>query len=737
MAPHSSPVPLPRQEHPSPRLGSITPWLWALAQAVESLWVCGLLLLQIVWVGGALPLSGKRWEWAQYLLLGVLFPALLLGACFMGRSLRRHARMLALMKVGLGTGCLLLIGFYFPAATFEHVRPVWLFFVVTLLALWVVSPQCRPKSASGEPPTYLPASLLMSAVVVLAFSGWVPDPLPWIFGNPWHFGGLTLALLLSFCHLLRPLDVSRKSIVFQRAAHVAAVAVIVLLGFGWQRPCDWTAWHHWGAQAGPPEMVRQGGWLLWDTPSQYGFLCPLALASLPTDNVYEALYLVNSALISLTGIFLFALFRTTGRGWLNYWFSLGLALATLLSIHLQWFLGPSNGPLRYCWCFALMALLWAAVRRPDADDTPGRRLLVGGCLLWLLGWLWSFDSAVYVTAVWIPAFLVLLARRSLALGQSASSRLRVARTAAAWLLLPPTLLLTAAAGIEAWYRLWLGHGPDWYAYVEHALAFSGGFAATPISSHGPVWILLFVFGVIATILAACLARGARGVEVAAAAGALGLVWGTASYFVTRGGDGVFTITIPMLLIALGVAVHLSLAGKIPAGVSLLPRISLAALLVLILPLAVIKLEYPITQGNLQPWARLPTLHIERYMPSLDPSVHGLLLSAGVQPDDPLVFFDISDMLNPLRFYPDPRGRAVPKRHPCWLPLPTPSVVIPLPPERMSVYVDRFLDRHTGRGWLLRRKGPTLTPIMERLSRSHQVTRAFGNTMWDLEWYEPK
>jgi hypothetical protein len=737
MAPHSSPVPLPKQEQLSPRLGDVTRWLWALARALESLWVCGLLLLQIVWVGGALPLSGKRWEWAQYLLLGVLFPALLLGACFVGRCLPRHDGKLTLIKVGLGAGCLLLIGFYFSAAAIEHVWPVWLFFVVTLLALWVVSPQCRPGSTSGGPPAYLPAGLLLSAVVVLAFSGWVPDPLPWIFGNAWHFGGLTLALLLSFCHLLRPLDGSRKATVLERAAHVAAVAAIVLLSFGWQRPCDWTAWHHWGAQAGPPEMVRQGGWLLWDTPSQYGFLCPLALASLPTDNVYESLYLVNGALISLTGIFLFALFRTTGRGWLNYWFSLALALATLLSIHLQWFLGPSNGPLRYGWCFALMALLWAAVRRPDPDDKPGRRLLVGGCFLWLLGSLWSFDSAVYVTAVWIPAFFVLVARRSLALEKSSSSKLRVARTAAAWLLLPPALLLTAAAGIEAWYRLWLGHGPDWYAYAEHALAFSGGFAARPISSHGPVWILLLVFGVIATILAACLARGARGVEVAAAAGALGLVWGTASYFVTRGGDGVFTVTIPMLVIALGVAVHLSLAGKSSAGVSLLPRISLAALLILIFPLAIIKLEYPATQEHLQPWARLPTLHIERYMPPLDPSVHGFLLSAGVQPDDPLVVFDGTDMLNPLRFYPDARGRTVPKRHPSWLPLPSPSVIIPLPPERVIAYMDRFLDRHPGGGWLLRRQGPSLTGILERLSRSHHVTRSIANAMWELSWYEPK
>jgi hypothetical protein len=29
---------------------------------------------------------------------------------------------------------------------------------------------------------------------------------------------------------------------------------------------------HWSVFIGPAEMVRQGGWLLWDVPSQYGFL---------------------------------------------------------------------------------------------------------------------------------------------------------------------------------------------------------------------------------------------------------------------------------------------------------------------------------------------------------------------------------------------------------------------------------------------------------------------------------
>ncbi len=73
------------QSSAAPPVEAAARWLRALPAAVEPLWVCGLLLLQVVWAGAALPLSGKRLEWAQYLLLGLLFPALLAAAGVAGR----------------------------------------------------------------------------------------------------------------------------------------------------------------------------------------------------------------------------------------------------------------------------------------------------------------------------------------------------------------------------------------------------------------------------------------------------------------------------------------------------------------------------------------------------------------------------------------------------------------------------------------------------------------------------
>jgi len=232
--------------------------------------------------------------------------------------------------------------------------------------------------------------------------------------------------------------------------------------------------------------------------------------------------------------------------------------------------------------------------------------------------------------------------------------------------------------------------------------------------------------------------------LAAAAGALGMVWGPASYFVSRG-DATANLMTPMLLVALGVALYLSRRVKLPAGILFLLHVSLAAVLFTVSSTALRQVSCSRGLGgdsNLRPLSRLPTLHIERYMPRMDPSLQAVLDGAGVRTDDPLVFLDFNDLFKPLWFQSDSRGRVLSKRHPCWLPIPSPVVLVPLPPERAPVYVDRFLGRHAAAGWLIRRKGSINqcsmeVMIMEQLLKTHRVTRAFDDTEWNVEWYDPK
>jgi len=52
--------------------------------------------------------------------------------------------------------------------------------------------------------------------------------------------------------------------------------------------------HHWSFYTGPAELVRAGGWLLHDVPSQYGFLNIALLAALPGANSFQNLYFITA-----------------------------------------------------------------------------------------------------------------------------------------------------------------------------------------------------------------------------------------------------------------------------------------------------------------------------------------------------------------------------------------------------------------------------------------------------------
>jgi hypothetical protein len=60
---------------------------------------------------------------------------------------------------------------------------------------------------------------------------------------------------------------------------------------------------------GPAELVRQGGWLLWDVPSHYGFLNTLVVAAVPVQSAWQAMHLVNGFLLACSAALVFFLLR--------------------------------------------------------------------------------------------------------------------------------------------------------------------------------------------------------------------------------------------------------------------------------------------------------------------------------------------------------------------------------------------------------------------------------------------
>src|SRR4030095_7529228 len=96
-----------------------------------------------------------------------------------------------------------------------------------------------------------------------------------------------------------------------------------------------------------------------------------------------------------------------------------------------------------------------------------------GCFSWVVGTLWSAESATYSTGIWIPAYFLIVCRDAFASRSVTELRKTILRNVS-WLLLPLFLLGASIAMLAAYYLLSLGHAPDFHAFFEVAMAFKSG-----------------------------------------------------------------------------------------------------------------------------------------------------------------------------------------------------------------------------------------------------------------------
>ncbi|TMQ33157.1 MAG: hypothetical protein E6K70_14620, partial [Planctomycetota bacterium] len=432
---------------------------------LQHLWVAGLALLQIVEVASLFPQQGLRLTWLQYLLLGTLFPLLLLAISWTATRFSPEPLFLKPIKVGLGLTAVVI-----PIVFFGH-QPEG-------VALLAAAGQClllslffgvrRRFTGCASPVPWTPVSIFIVALswLVSVRLVWWETFATYLARSPFAVLVLVASAILVTVNVYHG-QVPKEGPRFRFFTLGNGLAFILFVFAGLR--IDYheglvhlVPYHHWGVMIGPAELVRQGGWLLWDVPAQYGFLSTLTLAWLPTHSVWQSLYLVHAVLLCGVACFLFLLLRSLGTGLSNYCFSLVVTLAAVCLIP-GWpplltgsYFVPAVSPFRFFWCYALLAvILWAV--RTEPRDRLQKRILGLGCTAWLVGSLWSGESMAYCATIWLPAYFFLLLRRACALYPApGQGRLRLPAVAVglAW---PPLLLLTAVAGIAGYYAAVLGH----------------------------------------------------------------------------------------------------------------------------------------------------------------------------------------------------------------------------------------------------------------------------------------
>jgi len=149
---------------------------------------------------------------------------------------------------------------------------------------------------------------------------------------------------------------------------------------------------HTSFYVGPANLVRNGGWLLWDVPSQYGFLNVLLLGTLPGVSSWQAFWILNGTLVFISACIMYALMRTMMTG------VRGVFASFLGTLGAVFFLPgwapeltgptafPSTGAMRFIFPYALMALTFWNVKM-NGPKLWSRRVLGFWHYVWFLGFL--------------------------------------------------------------------------------------------------------------------------------------------------------------------------------------------------------------------------------------------------------------------------------------------------------------------------------------------------------------
>ena len=303
-------------------------------------------------------------------------------------------------------------------------------------------------------------------------------------------------------------------------ACIAGIAII-LLSVRSDSLFIYGAAYHWEYFVGPIRALRDGGHLLYDVPSQYGFLNILLASTIPVFSSWQAFYIFQSALLALSASFIIA---GLWSGVKSSYAKLAMALVVLLSIFYadpEW-IGPqpfpSSSAVRFIWCYLILSacLLWAKNRYFNW-------MLAG---LWCAGVLWSAESSFYCTTIF--GFIVS------GLAVANSSKDNPLRLLAHYLWPAFALLGIFISIIIGIYKLQYGINPDFKLYFAYVLGYASGHGYVPFDLTGPGNFLFFLFIVLGFIYSTLLKKNLIGPNwMIPISGATGCAWIISSYYLGR------------------------------------------------------------------------------------------------------------------------------------------------------------------------------------------------------------
>jgi hypothetical protein len=244
--------------------------------------------------------------------------------------------------------------------------------------------------------------------------------------------------------------------------------------------------YHWSYFVDVIKTVQDGGILLWDTPSQYGFL-NILLASFFDNNAWQALYLFQATLLFIVSIAVFGLIYSLYR-----MKSYGLILAMLGSLLFHFadpnLIGPQPYPSSSVVRFApslilLIYLVCVQIFSSNAITNFLGKLVLS--FLFIVGSIWSAESFIYC----ITILLGYLTSNFICDKKNFSLQISLQKALKDLLFYLASLVIVISALIFI-YKYRYGVDVSLELFFMYGRYYSAGFGSLPLKIHGALWSIL-------------------------------------------------------------------------------------------------------------------------------------------------------------------------------------------------------------------------------------------------------
>jgi hypothetical protein len=492
--------------------------------------------------------------------------------------------------------------------------------------------------------------------------------------------------------------------------------------------------HHQSFYVGPIALLKQGGLLLWDIPSQYGFLNIYLASKVNIGSTWQSFMILIKFFIFSSSIILYFYMRRFFKTISGHIFSTIVAAfgifcwAGYIATMVGPFRLPSVGAFRFIWCYVLITICYFLCSSDYQSKIKKWSWLYAlGTCVWIVSVFWSVESAIYNSLIWLTFNFVRSYVRIEKISVSIFFNKVIAQTCL--LLIFPT---AAFLFFSCAYFIMNSHVPDWHCFTEYATAYQDGFGALPITPQGAVWSLLsiFVLGTIVTILSI----RSRSAFSPLMASSLALMWALASYFTSRSHENNISNLMPLIIVF--VVSILIVASQLN-----LSRPFLISLFLIMVPFFQVIVEAPLTTplfleifangDHIDYLGKKLDQEIPPQSTSLDDldKLHKFKESLGIQSGDPSVLLSTTtEMLPDTLILPE-----------YWLPIAPEAEFEILRPQRQEQYLDRFSIRKMVGGWLfhLTNDPNKYESIYKLLEKKYTLIEKKSDGEWIAERFEYK